>query len=307
MRSDQSEIDEETVNGAAETATGRLPLLNVYIDDSGTRHPNHAPPTSVAGDWFALGGVVIREEDEAEVLRAHTEFCSRWGIDYPLHSVKIRNRSKKFAWLASETKERQDEFYADLDAFMLSIPVLGHSCVIDRPGYHHRYYEQYGRQRWHLCKTAFSVICERVAKFAVKTGRRVRIYVEETDKPSDNRLREYFAELRGKGMPFDQTSSAKYGPLSKEEMAYRLVELRFKTKSSPLIQIADLYLYPLCRRGYGDDYGPANDMNANGKIIDNILDDQDRPVMGVKYSCFDTDSKKGPDGTLKPASETETS
>ena len=70
----------------------------------------------------------------------------------------------------------------------MNIPVFGHACVIDRPGYNHRYREKYGRQTWMLCQTAFAVVCERAAKQAIREGRKLRVYVEEGDKSADHRI-----------------------------------------------------------------------------------------------------------------------
>lgn len=276
------------------TDSKKLPIYNLYLDDSGTRHPDRTLATSPKGDWFALGGVLIKEEDEAEAREKHQEFCQKWNISYPLHSVKIRYRSHQFRWLKELAKERSDEFYGDLQNLILSVPVIGHACVIDRPGYHARYFEKYGRRRWHLCKTAFSVVSERVAKYAIQNGRRVRIFVEETDPDSDKKIREYFRELRSEGMPFAKDNSSKYGPLSAEDLKFRLLDQNFKRKSSPMMQLADLYLYPICRGPYDPNYHPTQMLVEAKKTIDCVIGGDAVPHLGIKYSCFDLDNKKGP-------------
>jgi hypothetical protein len=264
------------------------PILNFYVDDSGTRHPDHKEPTSSHGDWFGLGGVLINQEDVDKARELHKAFCSRWELQTPLHSVKIRHRSDSFAWLEGASSERRESFYSELNALLLSLPILGMACVIDRPGYRNRYLEKYGRQRWQLCKTAFSVICERVAKHAVQCDRRVRIYVEESDKSSDAKIREYFRDLRENGMPFSDKTSAKYGPLDAGELKYRLLDLKFKRKTSPMMQVADLFLYPICRSAYDPDYRPILEMQRKSKLIDNLFDDPEaRRLLGIKFSCFD--------------------
>src|SRR3990172_3378290 len=96
-------------------------VLNFYIDDSGTRHPDRHPGHSDHNDWFALGGVLIRESDEGDPRIRHERFCH------------------------------------ELERVLLPIHVLGLACVIDRPGYNARYEEKYGRMRWSLCKSAFSI------------------------------------------------------------------------------------------------------------------------------------------------------
>jgi hypothetical protein len=267
--------------------SNRRPLFNFYIDDSGTRHPDKAPSTSAIGDWFSLGGVLIADEDEGKARDLYGDFCRKWSIDYPLHSVKIRHRSDSFSWLATLSQPELREFFGDLDDLMIALPVVAQACVINRPGYHGRYYEKYGRRRWHLCKTAFSVVSERVAKYAIRHDRRVRLFVEETDRASDRRIKSYFKEMRSEGMPFAKDNSLKYGPLSPDELRFRLVDLDFKTKSSAMIQLADLYLYPLCRSGYDQLYRPLKLLRENKKIIDLRLTDEEVPQLGVKYSCFD--------------------
>ncbi|MFG6625019.1 DUF3800 domain-containing protein [Sulfitobacter sp. 1A12056] len=271
----------------------KLPLFDLYIDDSGTRHPDHAEPTSKSGDWFSLGGVLLKNEKDAQARKLHAEFMRKWKLEGPLHSVKIRHRSGIFSWLSNSTPAEVSEFFHDLDHLVTSFPGVGMACVIDRPGYHDRYYEKHGRQRWQLCKTAFTVICERAAKYAAQEGRRIRLFVEETDKKSDYLIREYFKGLKTEGMPFSPQSSEKYSPLSAEELNFRLLDLKFKRKSSPPMQMADLYLYPICRSGYDQKYRPFHLMKENQKVIDCLLSEEERLTLGIKFSCF-PEKQKGP-------------
>lgn len=271
----------------------KLPLFDLHIDDSGTRHPDHAGPTSTSGDWFSLGGVLLKSEDDAEGRSLHDRFMRKWNLEGPLHSVKIRHRSGIFSWLTNSPPAEVAEFFQDLDHLVTNFPGVGMACVIDRPGYHDRYFEKFGRQRWQLCKTAFTVICERAAKYAAQNGRRVRLFVEETDRKSDNLIKEYFKKLKVDGMPFSPQSSEKYSPLSAEELNFRLLDLKFKRKSSPPMQMADLYLYPICRSGYDETYRPFDLMKKSRKVIDCHLDEAERPTLGIKFSCF-PEKQKGP-------------
>ncbi|MDF0582075.1 DUF3800 domain-containing protein [Bradyrhizobium yuanmingense] len=44
------------------------PLLHLYIDESGTRHPDRPGTEAKHGnDWFAMGGILINDEDVATV------------------------------------------------------------------------------------------------------------------------------------------------------------------------------------------------------------------------------------------------
>lgn len=52
-------------------------ILNFYIDNSGTRHPDHKPGKRAAHDyeWFALGGILVKEEGEPTARDLHKKFC----------------------------------------------------------------------------------------------------------------------------------------------------------------------------------------------------------------------------------------
>lgn len=61
----------------------------------------------------------------------------------------------------------------------------------------------------------------------------------------------FMRELKVYGMPFDFDRSAAYSSL--EAAQFRdlvLGEPRHQTKRSPLLQIADLYLFPMAKAGY---------------------------------------------------------
>ena len=110
-------------------------VLNFYMDDSGTRHPDR-PGTSGSAtrDWFALGGVLIKESDEAETRHRFNQFASKWQISYPFHSADIRHHADKFRWLQTATDEERERFMNELTDFLLHVPAIGLACVIDRPG-----------------------------------------------------------------------------------------------------------------------------------------------------------------------------
>lgn len=278
-------------------------LVNFYVDDSGTRQLDYVPKEPGQQDWYALGGVIVCEEDEEGARKLHKSFCEKWKIDYPLHSVRIRGRTKRFAWLERLQHKERESFFEDLSRMLADAPIVGLACVVDRPGYDQRYRVKYGKRRWALCKTAFTIACERAAKFARFRDRKLRIFVEETDRQSDQKIREHYAGLRAEGMPFANETSSKYGPLSQAELSETLHELRFKRKSSAMIQLADLYLYPLARAGYDEAYRPFSILRENGKLIDCVLEADALPSEGIKYSCFDWKNRKGEDlSSPSPAS-----
>lgn len=146
--------------------------VHFYIDDSGTRTIDREPTPFDPNkpNHFALGGILVLEEDEAAVRSAHHELCSKWKIDYPLHSVDIRHGSSRFSWLRRDSPE-YEPFMRDLTNALTRLPITALACVMDRPGYDRRYRETYPRSLWHLCRTVFTVAVERAAKYARDLGR----------------------------------------------------------------------------------------------------------------------------------------
>lgn len=263
-------------------------VLNFYMDDSGTRTPNRKPLRYDPGarDFFALGGVLINEEDEAAARKLYTDFCSRWSISYPLHSVEIRHSTGRFTWLKRDDVQRV-AFMQSLTRMLLSIQALGLVCVIDRPGYDARYRERYGRRQWHLCQTAFAIAVERAAKFARRQSRKLRVMPERSSKADDQRLERYYTDLRTSGPPFEKASSADYAPLTANELTQTLHEIRFKSKSSPMGQIADLFLWPIAIAGYDPNNRPYAALRSAGRLIENRLCGSEAEIGGSKYSCFE--------------------
>ena len=76
-----------------------IPAYSLYLDDSGTRHPTHRPGKMAKHkhDWFALGGILVRDEDEPLARELHAAFLARWPqIAAPLHSSEIRSQNENF-------------------------------------------------------------------------------------------------------------------------------------------------------------------------------------------------------------------
>lgn len=274
------------------------------MDDSGTRTPNRVPLPYNASvrEFFALGGILINEEDEAGARNTYNEFCSRWSITYPVHSVEIRHNRERFSWLGRDRFER-DRFISDLSRTLLSLNILGLACVIDRPGYDARYRELYGQGQWHLCQTAFAIAVERAVKYARSIDRRLRVLPERTSKGDDDRLVRYYNALQTSGPPFARTSSSCYSPLSLTELRETLYEIRFKTKASPMAQVADLYLWPIALAGYEPRNRAYVALRSSGRLIEHRLCTSQLDAGGSKYSCFELvrqhcrkgKNSKGPD------------
>lgn len=268
-------------------------VLNLYLDDSGTRNPDRNPRDSVPGhghDWFALGGVMIREQDEAAFRADHAALFSKWkpyGMEKPLHSSEIRSQNEGFRWMRRCSPEQRTAFYADIGGLATHPRLTAIACVIDRPGYNERYQSKYGDKRWLLCKTAFSIVVERSVKYAQKLGCRLRINVERSDKTVDARLRSYYDELRAEGLPFNADSSAKYAPLAAQTFAETLYEFQLKNKTSPLMQIADICLWPMCIGGYDPENASYIALKTAGALVDCKLLPGEVSSGGIKYSCWD--------------------
>lgn len=263
--------------------------INLYLDDSGTRYPDHAPGRlpKHGYDYFALGGVLIKEEDENIARELYSNFCKKWQINYPLHSVDIRGKQKQFKWVGNLTENKQVLFYEELYQLLAQSPVIGIACIIDRPGYNHRYLERYGHQRWLLCKTAFTVLIERAAKYSDEQGYKLRVLPEKCNKKEDGMLKEYYQYLKNNGMPFDQNTSSNYTPLNADDFKRLLYEFKLKEKSSPIVQLADLYLWPMAIGGYDRNNRPYKRLLQDKKLIDCFCEQDLLPFQGIKYSCFD--------------------
>jgi hypothetical protein len=269
-------------------------VINFYMDDSGTRHPDRDPGKRAAHgyDWFALGGVLIKEEDEPKARQFHEKFCSDWGIEYPIHSVEVRGTTGGFAWVKDLSKAENGEFYEDLYLLMRDAPMIGLACVIDRPGYNTRYREKYGKQRWALCKTSFNVAVERAAKYARNQNYRLRVSPERCNKPEDALLKQYYNDLKAVGLPFAPGTSEKYMPLKPEQFRETLYEFKPKYKSSPMAQFADLFLWPMCMGGYHASNRTYERLKQDKKLIECLIPEADWPVLATKYSCFEGVQRK---------------
>lgn len=269
-------------------------VVNFYMDDSGARHPDRKPGKRAQHgyDWFALGGILVKEEDEPEARKLHGEFCKAWGIEVPIHSVEVRGRTEGFLWLLGLSEAERNRFSEELYQFMKAAPVTGLACVIDRPGYNERYREKYGDQRWMLCKTAFNIAVERAAKFARGLDYRLRVSPERCNKAEDRLLKGYYDTLKAEGMPFAAETSDKYGPLSAEQFRTTLYEFLPKFKTSPMAQLADLYLWPLCMGGYHASNRTYQRLLGDGKLIECGLPHGDWPFLATKYSCFEGVTRK---------------
>lgn len=237
-------------------------------------------------DWFSLGGILLREHSEQVVREHHRKLQVKWELTAPLHSAEIRGKSRGYAWLGQVSAEKRQEFLEDVEELATRAELTALACVIDRPGYNARYRDRYGPQRWLLCKTAFHVVVERAAKFALAQGCQLRVYVEKSDKVTDDRLRAYYDAMRTSGHLFDAEEAARYHPLGHEALSAALYEFRTKAKSSPPMQVADVCLWPMCMGGYDAGNRAYSAMRDRGVLIDCKLPAGAVAERGIKYSCM---------------------
>jgi hypothetical protein len=262
--------------------------VHLYIDDSGTRQTDHEPQLKRGDglDYFALGGVLIHEQNIGHLIKAHRALLEKWNIEGPLHSTKIRGQRGPFAWLGTDEAKKHD-FLSELESMILRLPVVGLACVVDRPGYVARYADRY-EQPWLLCKTAFAILVERAAKYASRCGAKLEIYFEQAGELEDRAILSYAKLLETEGMPFDPGTSGSYNGLKPDDFKSILLGQPNRiTKMVPMIQIADLMLFPMVKGGYDSKYRPYAKMMESKRIMDAVLKVEDRPHLGIKYSCFD--------------------
>ena len=136
--------------------------------------------------------------------------------------------------------------------------------------------------------TAYNILIERSVKYVMKENRTLKIRFEQCGPKENNAIFEYNKNLKINGMPFDKNNSEKYCSLNNSDFNNVIKELpKRKTKENIFIQIADLYLYPIVKAKYDNLYAPWNILFNNKKIIDSIIEESDRNILGIKYSCFE--------------------
>ena len=265
------------------------PTYHLFVDDSGSRFIDRpSTPRNDGMDYFAMGGILIKAEEARQTTVDLDKICEKYSINYPLHSTKIRSKKKEWSWLGDQKqKNKADSFMEDLSNFLCNIPGHATACVVHRPGYLERYSHYPVLERWKLCKSVYSILIERAAKIALRDGRKLAVYIEQTGKREDADICRYHTEMIEKGINFNPVTSSKYNPLNSQDFSLSLLKNpNFFNKSLRMGQVADLLLYPLVKGRYDKSYLPYINLHNSCKIIDNTLKETEEH-LGVQYYCFD--------------------
>lgn len=266
------------------------PLLHLYVDETGTRHPDRPGTAAKHGhDWFAIGGILIKDEDIQEARNRLSAFKKDWPqIRSPLHFTDMRSKKKNFAWLGTLNQVEIDRFWSRYRTFLAGLPVAGTACVIDRPGYIARGYgKREGDAKWLLCRSAFDILLERSAKFAKHEGRRLQVYFEMADPTTNQRIKSYYVNLKNNGLAFDEKNSAKYAPMTAAEFDHTLLTIEGKDKQNALMQIADSFVYAISRGCYEAGYDVYKRISESGRLINSQVPGPMAGTLGIKTYCFE--------------------
>jgi hypothetical protein len=221
----------------------------LYLDESGSPRGVLAGAQRSDGmDCFAMGGVLVERTHEIDVVMMHRAFLDRWSISSPLHSSSIRGARKAYAWLGRDAARRA-AFLSDLDAFLCGLPVFGVAAVVDRPA------------RWQRAENvAIAHVVRRVAAMLGATGAITEVRFERAGRAEDERLMKLFREMKS-------------WPVAMENFASRttigavvLGDPEGRTKSDPLAQVADLYLYPMAKACYDPMYRAVASLTGARRI-----------------------------------------
>ncbi|MCD1265538.1 DUF3800 domain-containing protein [Shinella sumterensis] len=269
--------------------------ITLYMDETGNRHPDKKSDASRFGrDWFGFGGILVRGEDNDQARGLVADFLTKWnlGETKPAHITDMMAERKNFSWLGRVDQEERESFWDDWRRVLCRAPVIGLGCIVDRPGYVARgYLEKHVENRWLLCRSAFDITVERAVKIAKLEGRKLHIVFEQ-DPGINDTIAGYFKNLKSNGLGFDAGNSSKYAPLTVEDFNDTLGRIQHKPKFTPLLQIADSYIYAMARKAYDGKFWLYRSLRDAKRIADFALDAEHLPHMGVKYYCFDPKTKK---------------
>ena len=223
--------------------------LNLYFDRfPGSRHPDKK------ADKNRRGAGLVRSRWISNPTGRWTSgqitspsYCGQMAREgsVPYDGYALKQKGFFLVGALGQTKSKTD-FGSDYKGMLARVPVIGIACVIDRPGYVARGYLEKYPDKWLLCRSAFDILIERSAKFAKMKIENYEV-IHEGDVGTNEVMKSYFRNIKQNGMAFDGTRSSRYKPLPKEEFGSILTTIEYKTKESPLMQIADSYVYAMAR------------------------------------------------------------
>jgi hypothetical protein len=236
-----------------EAKTQRSPLFHLYIDETGSRHPDKEASTAKHGfDWFGLGGLLITQEDEATAKSKLATFVARWPqIRSPLHFTDIRAQKKGFAWLGNLKLEDHNRFWSDSARFSHQFRGRGLlASSIAQATSNGGTAKGEGTPNGSFAE-AHSIFwsTELPNTQNPRGGGCVSTMKERTLLPT-RRVHEYYETIKFSGLAFDESTSSKYRPLKQVEFQNVLLAIEGKDKGNKMMQVADSYLYAIARGSY---------------------------------------------------------
>jgi hypothetical protein len=148
------------------------------------------------------------------------------------------------------------------------------------------YGSRVGDAKWLLCRSAFDILIDRSGKYAKFQNRRLRVFYERADPSTDERVEDYFRNIKTAGLAFDPTTSAKYAPLTQPEFASVLLSIEGKDKNNRMVQIADSYIYSIARGSYDPKFDIYKRISDGGKLITSQVPGDQAAILGIKKYCF---------------------
>lgn len=266
--------------------------FSLYIDDCGTLG------TSDKFQPYALGGFVVKNEDEEPAREMLRQFKDDWKIsrEVPMHGADIRSGYADFAWLKELDKEEEVRFKTELSRLLAKMPIVTQACVVHKSNYHARYDEKYGKDIWNIRVSAVAILLERSVKLVKHMGGSfLRVCVEHTGTRENNFIKRTFKNFRETGCPFNPSTSSKYNPADAGLLQQFLDEKPvIRGKENEMLQIADMVLFYLAthdKESPGYLWGLLNEQRKIADVVAGNFAEE----FGVKYYCFgDTENTTSP-------------
>jgi Protein of unknown function (DUF3800) len=263
--------------------------FDLYIDESGSQKPSPEDKTP----FFAMGGILLERENEVIIKNSVVAFKECWyprlkilDLCVPLHYTDIRSKKKNFRELENFSIEDLNNFYQSLNQMAINTPIVIHACVVSRSGYLKRFEPVHGEKTWEMMRSSFYILIERTAKYVKHQNGVMKVYFEEIGNKENKKIKEYYEEIKMKGIPFSASTSSQYNPLSAKDFSNILAGIEYKQKSHLILQLADFCLHPIAdmkKHPTNRAYQAFKDGNI---IVDSLVSQDLISEMGIKYYCY---------------------